>query len=172
MADRRRIRADQLSRRKPLLVIDVPEDLVHQLLVGDTAVPGRVANHRDQLVVVGIGGKPDRLCKGVPPGRGDLDERQIRSVGILDVQDAVQPERPVPRASYFFQEVDRGIHQATLDSLPEHEGRAVVAPELGRHVAVRNYNIRPHQPASAEPGQAVSLDLDATDGARGVHQVP
>ena len=55
------LRLGHLSRRQPLLVVDVAENRLHQLLVGDPAVAGGISDHGDLL----LGAAPATAASGI-----------------------------------------------------------------------------------------------------------
>ena len=171
MGQRAPLGGDHLAGRESLLVVDVAEDPIHQVDVGYPAVSGGVADHGHEVVGARRLGKGDRRHRRGTLDLVDAEEGQVWAVRVLDMEDLQELERQAVRTVDLLEEVDRGAHETAARALPKDEARSATATELGGHVPIGHDGVRSHEPARAEPRQAVPLDLDPADRLRGSHEV-
>ena len=137
-----------LTRRQPLPVVDVAEDVLHELLVGDAAVASGIANDRDLLLApeasawrAGLGapatcrpnaGSTRRNAKSGP------DESSI-------CQDLYNPELELTSSSRLLEEINRHRSALPLASRAKSEALPEAASERQRDMPVRDerFAVRP-----------------------------
>ena len=136
VGQRARRRLDHLARSEPLLVVDVAEDPVHQVDLRDPAVACRVADHRHELVGLRRLGQRDRERRCPAVDLLDAQEREVRPVRVLDVEDRPELEGQAVLATQLLEQVDRGPHRRSVQALAEDERGPAAATELGGHAPV------------------------------------
>ena len=121
-----RPRLRHLARREPLLVVHATEDRLHQLVVRNPPVPGGIPDHRDLLRRPG-GRSRQRNRRGELASARYLlhaQEREVRTLFVLDVEDLDDLKLESLGAAYFLEEVDGRLDGLGAAPVLEREAAA------------------------------------------------
>nr|WP_262982574.1 hypothetical protein [Rhodococcus sp. MTM3W5.2] len=164
-------RLENLARRESFLVVDVAEDPVHQIDVGNPAVACWIPDHGHEVVRL-RGLRECEWCRRrLATELFDAQERDIRAVRLLDVQDLSEFECQAVLAFDLLEEIDGGAHRVSVQALPEDEPRSTPATELSSNVPVGHDGLRGDKPTRPDPREAVALHFDPAHGLGRMHEM-